>query len=98
MGLTLDDEHFCMTCVTLLPITTFCHLRSSLFSDFLKELCHIPNWLDKQKGKRFTFASLSHPRFVNKLKVALLFLVQIHVNRIYKFSFQQTHTVINLDS
>ena len=40
----------------------------------LKELCHVPDWLDKQKiNKRFTFASLGHPKFVNKLNVALLF-------------------------
>ena len=56
-----------------------------------KELCHAPDWLDEQKGRyseRFTFAKLSHPKFVNKRMVALLFLVQIHVNRVYKFSFQ----------
>ena len=28
---------------------------------------------NKRVDKRFTFASLSHPKFVNKLKVALLF-------------------------
>ena len=28
---------------------------------------------NKRLDKRFTFASLSHPKFVNKLKVALLF-------------------------
>ena len=38
---------------------------------YLKELCHVPDWLDKKRvDKRFSFASLSHPKFVNKLKVA----------------------------
>ena len=52
---------------------TMIHKESSFSVKLRSYVTSLIGWTNKRINKRFTFASLSHPKFVNKLKVALLF-------------------------